>query len=94
MQTARPTSHTHCCLLQFTYPLLLLVAAALSYLHIFPAMYQPELVVLGYPYTLGCAEKVTYCLVPKFSILRERYNFVSVVEIGEMQTPWVLSDTA
>lgn len=85
-ETARPTSHTHRCLWLFTYPLLLLAAAALYYFHILPAMDQPELVVLGYPYNLGCAEKVAYCLVLKFSILRERYNFVSEVERGEMQT--------
>lgn len=91
-ETARPTSHTHLCSWLFTYPLLLLAAAALYYFHILPAMDQPELVVLGYPYNLGCAEKVAYCLVLKFSILRERYNFVSEVERGEMQTPRTRSD--
>lgn len=91
-ETAHPTSHTHHCLLQLTYPLTLLASAALPYSHIFPAVYQPELVVLGYPYSLGYAEKVAYCLVPKFSILSKRYNLVSVVGRRGMQIPWTLSD--
>lgn len=85
-ETACPTSHTHHCLLQFTYLLLLLASAALPYLHISPAVYQPELVVLGYPYNLGYVEKVAYFLVPKFSILSEKYNFLSVVERRDADT--------
>lgn len=92
-ETACPTTHTHRCLLQFTYLLLLLASAALAYMHIFPAVYQPDLVVLGYAYNLGYTEKVAYCLVPKFAILSERSNFVCVAERRELQTPWTLSDT-
>lgn len=67
------------CFLQSTYPPLLPVSAAWPHLHIFLAVCQPDLVVLG-PYGLRYQENLAYCLVLKLSSLRQIYGFGWVIE--------------
>lgn len=79
------------CFLQSTYPPLLPVSAAWPHLHIFLAVCQPDLVVLG-PYGLRYQENLAYCLVLKLSSLSQIYGFGRVIEKREMQALWVLLD--
>lgn len=79
------------CFLQSTYPPLLPVSAAWPHLHIFLAVCQPDLVVLG-PYGLRYQENLAYCLVLKLSSLSQIYGFGWVIEKREMQALWVFLD--